>query len=291
MNTLLNIDTAFGEYEGHVMPLIITIAIAATPILVWLFLLQGTPIRFWYVLVFDVLLTARMALKILGKENEKLKFWRQQRADEYRSADELVHVKQLHEDGLIEYDTGKVAYIIVGYPKAYLTDDKLSVEMEKFMNELDMWNWDCSLYNTVDEILLSDDLPLLKRYTDKEVISERIDFYDYQDEWSRTHTGLYSYVFLVQAQKYDWKRMKNHLEELVSSELSSAFNSLRICNYDECCELFNRDVCAYIDINKMLTKKYDNDQFFGSEVLWHDDDIPDNLIPEADRSDMENRRS
>ena len=291
MNTLLNIDTAFGEYEGHVMPLIIVIAIGAAPILFWLFMLQGTGIKLWWVLVFDVLLTARMALKILGKEKEKLKFWRQQRADEYKSADEMVHIKQLHNDGLIEYDTGRVAYLIMGYPKAYLTDDKLSVDMEKFMNELDYWNWDYSLYNTVDDLLLSDDLPTLKRYTDPEVIRERIDFYDYQDEWARTHTGLYSYVFLVHAPKYDWKKMRAHLEELVSSELANAFNSIEICDYDMCCELFNRDLCAFIDIGNMLTKKYDNDQFFRSEVLWYDDQVPKNLIPETDKSNMAQRRS
>ena len=102
MNTLLNIDSVFGEYEGRVLPVIITIALAGVPLLAWLFLLQGTPIKFIWVVIFDVFWSARWALIILGKEKEKMLFYDQQRADEYKSADELIHINHIHEDGLIE---------------------------------------------------------------------------------------------------------------------------------------------------------------------------------------------
>ena len=71
MNTLLNIDSVFGEYEGRVLPVIITIALAGVPLLAWLFLLQGTPIKFIWVVIFDVFWSARWALIILGKEKRK----------------------------------------------------------------------------------------------------------------------------------------------------------------------------------------------------------------------------
>lgn len=290
INTLLNIDSVFGEYEGHVLPVILTIGLAAVPPLIWLFLLQGTFIKFWWILIVDVLWTGRWALIILGKEKEKMKFYDQQRADAYKSADELIHINYIHDDGLIEYDNGKVAYIISGYVKGYLTDDKLSVDMEHFMDELDNWDWDLLFHNTVDELLCENGLPNLARYTNKEVIQERIDFYAYQDEWARTHTGLYRVSFLVSCNKYAWKRLKSHLSELVTSEVALMFNEIQILDHDGAIDLINRDICGFADINKMLTAKYDNDNFYASKIMWYDEEIPEELIKEPETSSLEERR-
>lgn len=290
INTLLNIDSVFGEYEGRVLPVILTIGLAAVPLLVWLFLLQGTFIKFWWVLIFDVLWSARWALIILGKEKEKMKFYDQQRADAYKSADELVHINYIQDDGLIEYDNGKVSYILSGYLKGYLTDDKLSVDMEHFMDELDNWEWDLYFHNTVDELLCEDGLPNLARYKDKEVIQERIDFYSHQDEWSRTHTALYRVSFLVSANKYAWKRLKAHLSELVSSELALMFNEIEILDHDKVSDILNRDICGYVDIVKMLTNKYENDNYYASRVMWYDDQVPTELVKEPESSGLEERR-
>lgn len=290
MNTLLNIDSVFGEYEGHILPIIITIGLIALPLLVWLFALQGTPIKFWWVCVFDVFWGIRWALIVLGQEKKKMKFYLQQKGDEYKSADELVHIQHVHEDGLIEYDNGLVAYLISGYIKGYLTDDKLSVDMENFMNELDMWNWDMLMHNTADEILCEDCLPNLRRYTDKQVISERIQFYNDQDEWARTHTALYRISFLVTANKYAWKKLRSHMEELVSSELALMFNEISILQYMDVMDLLNRDICGFVDISAMLTKKYNNDNYYKSKVLWYDDKVPEELLPEKEQSNLSERR-
>lgn len=291
INTLLNIDSVFGEYEGHVMPLVLTLILAAVPLLFWLFMLQGTPIRFWWVCVFDVLWSVRWGLIILGKEKEKMKFYNAQRGDEYKTADELIHIVYINEDGLIEYDNGTTAVILSGYLKGYLSDDKLSVEMENFMNELDNWDWDMYMHNTVDEILCTDGLPNLKRYSDNTIIKERISFYNHQDEYARTHTGLYRISFLVFCSKYNWKKMLSHMKELVTSELALMFNEIEILNYYDVIDLLNRDICGFADINRMLVSKYDNEQYYKSKVVWYDEDVPEELIPEQEEIGLEERRS
>lgn len=290
INTLLNIDSVFGEYEGHVMPIILTIALAGAPLLIWLFLLQGTPIKFTWVCIFDVLWTGRWALKILGKEDVKTKFYLEQRQSKGATADEIVHVKGISNDGLIQYDNGVIAYIVSGYLRSYLTDDKLSVDLENFMNELDNWYWDYYLHNTMDELLCENDLPKLKRYTDEDVIHERIDFYSYQDEWARNHTGLYRISFLVYTSSYNYNKMKSHLNELVTSEVAQVFNEVEVLDYDGVADLCSRDIVAFADIRKMLLRKYDNNQFYASKVLWYDDEVPQELAKPQEVSDMSERR-
>ena len=290
INTLLNIDSVFGEYQGRTLPVLLTIALAGAPLLVWVFFLQATFVKFWWVLIFDLFWSGRWALILIGKEKEKLAFWEQQRADEYKSADELIHVMHVHEDGLIEYENGMVSYIISAYPKGYLSDARFASDIEMFLNELDRWSCDTYLLNAIDEVLCQEELPKLRNYTDKQVIEERIEFYSYQDEWSRENSGLYRYVFLVSTAKYNWKKMKSHLEELVASSLAACFNEIYICDENNCMDVFNRDICGYVDVRKMILAKYDNEQYYGSKVMWWDDDIPPELIPEPDKSSLEERR-
>ena len=122
------------------------------------------------------------------------------------------------------------------------------------------------------------------------VLKERISFYAHQDEWARTHTALYRITFAVSSNKYNWKKLRAHLEELTSSELALMFNEIDILNYDQVGDILDRDICGFVDIIKMLTTKYDNDKFYASKVMWYDDEIPEELIPEKESSSMEERR-
>lgn len=290
MNTLLNIDNVFGEYEGRVLPIVLTLLLAAAPPLVWLFFLRGTFIKLWYVIAFDVVWGGLWALQILGHGKQRMQFYLEQRNNEYKVIDQLVHINHIHDDGLIEYSNGVVAYLVSGYLKSYLNDKACAKALQNFMDELDIWEWDLYYHNTIDEVLTTSGLPNLVRYEDKQVIEERIEFYEYQDEYARGHSSLYRYTFMVRTGKVAWKRMKTHLEELIVSDTALCFNEIQICNKHEVNELANRDVCGFIDLNKMLLSKYDNNQFYGSQVLYYDDQIPEELLKDKDISDLSERR-
>lgn len=290
MNTLLNIDNIFGEYEGKLLPLIIVLLLGGAPILVWVFFLQGTNISIWWVVGLDVPWTAVWAINIFGNYKEKKHFYLEQRQDKGATADTIIHVKNITEEGLIQFDTGGVALIVSGYLKSYLTEDKLSVDLENFMNQLDTWNWDYYLHTAIDELKCEDELPKLRRYTDPDVIRERIGFYAYQDEWASTHAGLYRITFVVSDSSYNWKKLISGVKDLISSEAAKCFNEVSILEYDDVVDILGRDVAAYIDIRSMLRTKFDNSDYHGSSVMWYDDKIPEDFIIEEEESDLEGRR-
>lgn len=291
INTMLNIDNVFGDYEGHVLPIVITLLVAALPPIIWVFFFtRYLPI--WPFLVADAIITLRVGLILIGKEKEKMAFYLEQRADVYKSARDLIHIKMVTDDGIIEYDNGTVGMIVSGYLRDYLTDDKLSVDLETFMNELDGngWDWDFYLHNTVGDIKCQDDLPKLKRYTDPEIIRDRIDFYEYQDKWHETHSGLYRVSFLIYGSNYMWKRLQSFISELITSAIADVFNEVYICKKDEIVELFSRDIFGYVDIENMLLQKYDNSNYNDSKVLWYDDNIPEEYKKEVHVEDLSERR-
>lgn len=273
INAPLNPDNFFGEHSGSMVPMLLFFAGAGIPLLLWLFLLMPfLPFKFF--LIPYLLWTGRWALKTLGKEDKKMAAYLQQREDAYKAVDEIVHIQQLHDDGLIEYSNGMVAYILTGFPKGYLNPKKFSAELELFMNELDFWDWDLLLHNSIDEIMTEDELPKLKGYVDRDVAKDRIDYFAYQDDYARSHSSLYRYIFVVYATKDNWKKLFNYLENIVSSEVAKCFNVLELCSKNRVNDLINRDLCTFADFIKMLTKKYENNDFSGSKVLWYDSKIP-----------------
>lgn len=289
MNTLLNVNSYFGEHQSPMAPMLIFFGMAAIPLMGWLFILQMW-IPFKWFLIPWALWCGRWALKTFGKEDQKLVQYRQQKADAYKQADDLIHVSHIHKDGLIEYSNGIVGYIITGFPKGFLNDAALSVAFEDFFNELDMWNWDMYLQNVTDELLCKRELPKCGAYTDKQVISDRIDFYSYQDSYSRENTALYRYNFLVLARKNDFKKLRSHLDELVKSDLCKCFSEIDICDRNTLDSVVDRDMCAFINLKNMLVRKYENSEFYGSQALWFDNEIPEQFKKNKETSSINERR-
>ena len=268
MNTMLDIDNIFGENESKVMPFILTVLLGAIPLFLWLMIFQGV-MPLWVALVATGLLTARLGLKFIGKEDEKMKAYIARRNNAYLESKDLIQVTDIV-DGLIMYMSGTVAYIVHGYIKGYLNDDKLSVELERFMNSLDMTQWDMHLYNTDDEVQCTSDLHKLKAYKNRDAILERMHFYSYQDKWAAENTELYQIVFLVKGNKTNWKTLRNRLEDLVQSDVAKCFNELKIANTEEVIEILSRDQEFYVDINQLLEERFRDEGQSDSSIVMYD---------------------
>ena len=291
INTLLNVDNIFGTYENRVAPFILTILLGSIPLFVWLFFLQGTPIKLWMAIILTLLLTGRFALIFIGKESEKLKSYSARRNDAYLESKDLINVTDII-DGLIIYTSGRVSYIVYGYLKGYLDDDVLSVDLERFMDELDAFDWDMNLYNITDELLCTGNLPNLRRYKDKETILQRIAFYKYQDDWVSKNTEMYEIVFIVKARKYNWKQLRSKLIDLVDSDVAKCFNEIYIADTQDVIDIMSRDIETYVDLNEMLLNKMSNEEISGARVLFYDDeDLVKAKEDKAQGVDLRDRRS
>ncbi len=235
---------------------------------------------------------ARFALIFIGKESEKMKSYVARRNDAYLESKDMVQVVNIYDDGLIEYTTGRVCYIVYGYLKGYLEDDALSVDLEDFLNELDAFDWDMNLYNVTDELMCTAELPLLKRYKDKQAILQRMNFYKYQDDWTARNTQMYELVFVVKARKYNWKHMRAKLEEVTQSDVSNCFNEINIADSKTVVDIMSRDIETYVDLNEMLLNKFQTDTIKGAKILYYDDKNLDDFKKKKEEGvNMKDRRT
>jgi hypothetical protein len=254
-----------------------------------------------FILVFEVLWTGRMALYILGNENKKLAQYKRDSGydlgeDEknelsiYESANDLVRTSRVTDSGLIEYIDGRVAYVLSGYLMSYMDDVAMTIDFENFIRQLRGYEYDILCPLAVDEYRLQDHLDKTRVYLDKDVMYERMCFYKEQDEYAKSHAALCRICIVVKASRYDWKILYEKLVALVESETAHVFIQLGLCNKDGVSAIMSRDICANIDLTKMLVKKYRNDEFYGSEVLYYGKEVAEEYKPKHDEVNLNRRR-
>ena len=288
INGLLNIDNFTGDHTGRMAPTIIFLIIGLSPFLLWLMISFILPFKIF--LIPWMLWIGRWALYIFGKEKQRLAVYRASKNNEYSSAYKLVHVQHQHSDGLFEYTNGQVAYIVSCCPKFYLNDDQFTHDLEEFLKQFDGYNFDCYIHNIVDEVKLENNFENLSIYSDKQIIADRIEVLTLNDEYCRCNSGGYRFNIVVKASKYSWKKLKEKVFTVVNSDYANMFNECYVCDMDKVSDVFSRDVKIWIDLQKMLTNKFDNDQFYDSRVLYYGDEVPEEYREVPETSSLDERR-
>lgn len=289
INVLLNIDNFTGEHSGRMAPMMIFLGVSAAPFLLYLVVSFIVPL--WLFAIPWTLWIIRWALYILGKEPQRLKVYRDSKNNVYSSAYKLVRVSHKHNDGMFEYANGRVAYIISACPKDYLNDNQFTADLTEFLTQFDGFEFDVYLHNIVDEIKLEDNFNQLTVYSkDKRIISERIEVLTMQDEYCRNNSCAYRFNFVVKASKYSWKKLREKVNSIVESDYAKMFNECYICNKEQVDEVMSRDLRIWLNLQKMLTKKYQTEQYYDSKVLFYGDDIPEEYREEPETVSLDERR-
>ena len=289
INVLLNIDNFTGEHSGRMAPMMIFLGVSLAPLLLYLILMVIVPL--WLFAIPWVLWVARWALFILGKENQRLKVYRDSKNNVYSSAYKLVHVSHKHNDGMFEYANGRVAYIISACPKDYLDDIQFTADLTEFLTQLDGFDFDVYLHNIVDEVKLEDNFNQLTVYSkDKRIISERIELLTMQDEYCRNNSCAYRFNFVIKSSKYSWKKLRDKVHTVVESDYAKMFNEIYVCTKEQVDDVMSRDLRIWLNLQKMLTKKYQTEQYYDSKVLFYGDDIPEEFREVPETVSLDERR-
>ena len=289
INVLLNIDNYFGDHQGSPVPILLFFGISAIPaVFYFLYLFLVVPIQFF--IAFQIPYMVIVGLKTIGEEGKKKRIYLEQRDDKYGDVSKLVKIVNIYEDGLIEYTNGTVAYILSGFVKTYLNDNEFSIAMEKFLDAIEKYNYDIHLHNVTMEYSLVEDTGRLIQMQDKEMVMERLDFYRDQDEYCDNHSELYRYNIVIRTYKADWKKLREELEEILSSHAAEVWKQIKICNLQEVGDVNNRDLCAIVSYVDLLRDKYKDDENVGAQVLFYGEDVPSEFVKEKEKSHYEERR-
>lgn len=288
INVLANIDNYFGEHGSRLTPVLIFLLAIGLPPVLWLFILRA--IISWKIgLVIELFWVARVALFIFGHENEKLEVFLQAVDDEYATSEDIIRISNIYEDGLVEYRNGQIAYIVSCFGMGYFNDDSFSVDFENFLNKLKGYQYDVYCHLMVDEYELQANLERLKVYKDAQMLKERMDFYIAQDKYCMENTQLYRIDIVVKGYKYDRKDMHEYLETITTVD-TDMFKWIYICDSLQAQDVVSRNLGTEVDLEQMLVKRYKNEEYRGSEVLYYDNELPEKLKVQAETPNIRSRR-
>lgn len=289
INMLAPIDNIFGTHEGRLGPVLKFLIVSAGPFIIYVFALQLF-IPFKVMLVVETIWTARMALYILGKEPEKYKRYITAKKDKYQDAYSLNCIAHRYDNKLIEYQNGRMMLMVVGYVASYNDDDVFANDMQSFLEQLSVFDTDIYLHLFVNEFQLQQESERLRVYSDKKFMAERMKMYMEQDEYASTHSSLYRYTFCCKCNSYDWKRMLEHVNNLLESEDAKVFYEVYLADKDEASSVCSRDLGTHLSIEDMLKHKYINEDYDGSKALWYGDNIPKKYRVKEEHDDVGKRR-
>jgi len=289
INVLMNIDSYYGEHTGRMGPMIKFLLIAGAPVMLYTFFFIGI-IPFRWVLIFEVLFALRMALRILGKEDEKFRVYMAAREDEYANADDIVYISRVQDDGLIEYENGTVAYIISAFTTTYFNEDKLNEDLRAFAALLGIYSYDIHMHMVFNEFLLQDNLERMSVYTDEELLRERMDMYVYQDQVMAEQTLMYRINFAVRGSRYEWKQLRETVNAAVRSSYAHVFKECYVCDRQQATDIMSRDLYVYVELEEMVKKKYANEEYYNSKVYYYGEEVPEEFQEKEEEVGLSKRR-
>lgn len=290
INMFAPIDNIFGTHEGRLGPVLIFLGVAVAPFLAYVFMFMLL-IPWQAFLVFEILWTIRFAFMILGKEKQKKREYKVSRRNQYESSKDLISIAHCYDEGMLEYENGRISIIITGFTRTYFNDNVYSNEMNEFLKLLDEYTPDVYLHQVVHENNLQDTSERLRVYDDKIIMSQRMEIYMLNDEYVNANSKLWRFSFTVKAYKHNWKTTMSSLEAIVDSDIAKrVFFTLEIANKEEVSEIASRDICTYVSITDMLREKHANDDYDDSRVLYYGDEIPEEYKEKEDDDSLRYRR-
>jgi hypothetical protein len=263
---LLDIENYYGEHEGRLAPLLIFLLLVSAPVLLWVYFGFFVPAVIFFPVW--IVYAIRVTLLTLGKEKERLKYFKDQLNDNYNSILDLLNIKTIHEDGLIEFLGNKVAYMLV-LSNGTATN---AVRQTRSVNEYlmpvisDKYDFDLLVQNINETSELEKRYNAVKFFTTPEAAQDFLDIIDYNRAQVKAFSMLNRIVIVLKGRKEDWKDMRMTLKNLPKR----TFKDAHIALPEEVADVFSRDINGTLDLDDTLRQKYATHEYFGSKVIGYD---------------------
>ena len=272
VNQLLNINNYHGKHSGRVKPVIISIALAVIPFLIYSTVFS-TIVPFNIYLLFQVLITQKVIRVVLLNEGGRVERFRSRANNAYGAISDLIEITDITESGCINYLDGSSTFLLKAQPKFYQDSDIFSKDLEKFIRVIDRYEHDEHLINNNISLSSMVDIRNLSNLPLDDFRAERLNFYKLQDKNYAETSSLYDYIFAIHTRKSDWKILQEFLLTLNNNPVSKVFNSLNVLNRDDVIDVLSRDTGAVVSIEELINEKREVNNYYGSKILFFGDKV------------------
>ena len=264
----------FGESRGRMGPTLLFLCAAGAPILIFLYYGLYRLVPMYISVPIGVIWVIYAGLLTLGQQRKRVAIYKKQLNDVYALTNDLLRIKMVHENGIIEMLNGRCKYIIVCTNPTVDDDVEHTFDVRDFQLSLlaNIKDFDIDVYNDVEATLLDNRYSRVNKFHDKDAAEAYVSVIDYQREITKEHSTKCMIVYTLTFPKYEWKHVTEQIQNVLSSKLVRAWKTVTVVNdINAVNKILSRDIYGYVDIDEMVRKKYCTNNFLGAKVLGYDD--------------------
>lgn len=269
---LLDIENIFGESTRGLGQLVLTLCLCLIPPAFIGYTALYLYIPWQILLVVCLVFAVRVVLVVMGHESQRVKNFKKQRDDVYSLTDDMVNIRRIHTQGCVEYVNGNIGFFIVTYNSSSNETLEKSKQIDRFINlAVGKHAFDIYVQNDVSTDHLDNKYNNVTLFGDDEAANAFMEIIDYNREVVRSSSTLTRNIIFVRGSKYQWKEIVNDIQTALTSESARVFRQCYLAtDREEIENIISRDINGYIDLDKLLQRKYYTGNKHGSKIISYD---------------------
>lgn len=269
---LLDIENIFGESTRGLGQLVLTLCLCLVPPAFIGYTALYLYVPWQILLVVCLVFAVRVVLVVMGHESQRVKNFKKQRDDVYSLTDDMVNIRRIHPQGCVEYVNGNIGFFIVTYNSSSNETLEKSKQIDRFINlAVGKHAFDIYVQNDVSTDHLDNKYNNVTLFGDDEAANAFMEIIDYNREVVRSSSTLTRNIIFVRGSKYQWKEIVNDIQTALTSESARVFRQCYLAtDREEIENIISRDINGYIDLDKLLHRKYYTGNKHGSKIISYD---------------------
>lgn len=287
---LLDIEHLYGEHEGRLGPILMTIllCLAAPLFYVYFGLFEYIPV--WLFIPVAVVIAIYVVLAIPGRQSYRLQMYRRRLHDEYTTSADMMRIRQIREDGLVEYPRDKVFYAVCCYNGTVEDELHRTQELRKFLNALiGDFQFDTYIMNVNTTEMLRSYYKKTHKFGKNDAGRNFVKIIDNTVELTAMESKVQCTIYCIYASSSEWKMLRTQIDSAIRSPAAKCFKLVyRVSNPEELQEIIDMDTDTNVNIDDLLRRRYQTGDYGASRVLAYD---PSEEIVIQDKIDSDQERT
>ena len=284
---LLDIEHLYGQHEGRMAPVMLTLTLISAPVLLYLYFGLYYIVPIWAFVIIEFLFAIRVIMLIPGREKHRVKLYKKQLNDEYTNTADLLNIKTIHQDGCIEYINGKICYLVCCFNGTSEDEIQRSIVLRKLLESaVGDYEFDTYIHNLTDSGALREYYNKVKNFNRNESASNFVSIIDHYIDLTDSTSTVQCTIYAITGYRSDWKTIKTQIDTTLSSNVVNCYKMIsRLDDQESISEVLNRNIDSIINIPDLMRRKYSTSQYGSSKVITYD--LPDDAEVIHGKSAME----
>ncbi len=269
---LLDIEHLHGEHEGRLGPLLSTMLICAAPVLLFIYTGAYVILPIPVFIVFEVILSLRTVMIILGRERHRVKQFKKQLNDDYTNTADLMNIRTIHPDGCVEYTNSKIIYLVCCFNGTSDDEIQSSIQLRRLLENMVVdYEFDVYIHNVNDSPALRDYYNKIKNFAHNDSARNFINIIDHTIKLTGDTSLVQCTIYAIKGYRSDWKTIKTQIDAALNSKVARRYKTMyRVSDVSLINEILNRNIDSTVPVNDLIRRKYSTQQYSSSKVLAYD---------------------